>query len=77
MDDEGRPVLGRVAKFPLHWSSRHYEHGTRHYHMPAGGMSTENEEAYGGPTYFEMRRACGVKPLARAYDPDRGRLPVA
>ena len=47
LDDEGRPMLGRVAKFPLHWTSRHYEHGTGHYHTPAGGMSTEDEEAYG------------------------------
>ena len=47
MDAEGLPVVGRVSKFPLHWFSRHYEHGTRHYHTPAGGMSVEDEEAYG------------------------------
>ena len=46
MNDEGFPVLGRVSKFSLHWCSRHYEHGTGHYHTPAGGMSTEDEEAY-------------------------------
>ena len=30
-----------------------------------------------GPTFFEIRRACGAKPLVRAYDPDRGCSPVA
>ena len=47
LDDEGRPVLGRVAKFPLHWTSRHYEHGTGYYHTSAGEMSPEDEKAYG------------------------------
>ena len=25
-----------------------------------------------GPTFFEMRRVCGEKPLVRVHDPDRG-----
>ena len=47
MDAEGRLAMGSVSKFPLHWCSRHYEHGTGNYHTPAGGMSVEDEEAYG------------------------------
>ena len=27
MDAEGRPAMGRVSKFPLHWCSGHYDHG--------------------------------------------------
>ena len=30
-----------------------------------------------GPTFFEIRRACGAKPLGRVYDPDRGYSPAA
>ena len=46
LDDEGHPVLGRTTKFPVHWISRHYEHGTRYYHTSAGEMSSEDEKAY-------------------------------
>ena len=46
VDAEGSPAVGRISKFPIHWCSGHYEHGTRHYHTPAGSMSAEDEEAY-------------------------------
>ncbi|KAL5058119.1 hypothetical protein RYX36_029723, partial [Vicia faba] len=46
MDVEGRPAVGRVSKFPIHWFSGHYDHGTGYYHTPAGSMSAEDEEAY-------------------------------
>ena len=47
MDAEGRPAVGRISKFPIHWCSGHYDHGTGYYHTPAGSMSAEDEEAYG------------------------------
>ena len=30
-----------------------------------------------GPTFFEIRRACGAKPLGRVSDPDQGYFPAA
>ena len=46
VDAEGRPVVGRISRFPIHWCSGHYDHGTGYYHTPAGSMSAEDEEAY-------------------------------
>ena len=47
LDAEGNPEIGRISRFPIHWCSGHYDHGPGHYHTPAGGMSAEDEEAYG------------------------------
>ena len=38
--------MGRISKFPIHWCSGHYVHGSGHYHTLVGGMSGEDEEAY-------------------------------
>ena len=46
LGDDGSPVMARTAKFPVHWLSRHYEHGTGYYHTAAGDMCSEDEEAY-------------------------------
>ena len=46
-DAQGNPEIGRVSRFSIHWCSGHYDHGPGYYHTPAGGMSVEDEEAYG------------------------------
>ena len=33
--------------FTIQWCSEHYNHGPGHYHTFAGGMSSDDEEAYG------------------------------
>ena len=52
LGDDGNPVLGRRAKVPVHWMSRHYEHGTGYYHTAAGDMCSEDEQAYGALCRF-------------------------
>ena len=46
LDADGSPAVRRVSRFPIHWCSGHYDHGSGNYHTSAGSMSTEDEEAY-------------------------------
>ncbi|CAI8601241.1 unnamed protein product [Vicia faba] len=52
LDTEGNPEIGRISKFPIHWCSGHYDHGSGHYHTSSSGMSVEDEEAYGVLNHF-------------------------
>ena len=46
LNDDGSPVLGRRAKFPVYWMPRHFEHGTGYFHTAVGDMCTEDQRAY-------------------------------